>query len=490
MKAKKRVSETIMERTTADLVSALERSITSWPLPDPPRQDPDFPALPPGNPEQFIKQGLGLFQVDRGAFDRNLISSVELIVPYRMGLSEDPFEEHEKWLMRKIDNVSERILFATCTGWLSQALDSSAPDSDKWWLSMSLLDGLSVSPRGQPIHQGYHLLESIALAERPGTWHTQPDDGPHNMAWDPHAIVPRSALTAHHEGTKAAIWMLERLEEGDTNRRLLLVEWLLLLLERKELFEPLELKKIMLRRASDPSDEVASRLVVALPRLIESDKEAGIEVLKILNNRDEISVQRALSDVLTRLFRRIEWDAVPLLEKMLKSDDENILAAASSTVGDLRFLDNTKYADEVSRLVDHPTPIVRRNLVSTIRNYITTFPEDERNVMTRLWLDGDEVVCSRVRELLLRMEEVDPDRFGKQIEKISAEDNNSLESLWKVMKIRNPSKTESWLKWLGGDGPPPATTPQKPVIEGPQTNIEVEMPQLSDALDTLDGTNE
>ena len=373
---------------------------------------------------------------------------------------------------------------------MSQALDSSAPDTDKWWLSLSLLDGLAVSPHGQPIHQGYHLLESIALAERPGTWHTQPDDGPHNMAWDPHAIVPRSALNAHHEGTNAAIWMLERLEEGDTNRRLLLIEWLLLLLERKELFEPLELKKIMLRRASDPSDEVASRLVIALPRLIESDKEAGLAVLEILNNRDEISVQRALSDVLTRLFRRIEWDAVPLLEKMLRSDDENILAAASSTVGDLRFLDNTRYADVVSKLVDHPTPIVRRNLVSTVRNYITTFPEDERNVMTRLWLDGDEVVCSRVRELLLRMEEVDPDRFGKQIEKISAEDNNSLESLWEVMKIRNPSKTDSWLKWLGGDGPPPATTPQKPVIEGPQTNIEVEMPQLSDALDTLDGSNE
>ena len=75
MKAKKRVVEAILERTTSDLVSALERSVTSWPLPHPPRQDPDFPALPPGSPEQFVKQGMGLFQADRGAFERNLISA-------------------------------------------------------------------------------------------------------------------------------------------------------------------------------------------------------------------------------------------------------------------------------------------------------------------------------------------------------------------------------------------------------------------------------
>ena len=41
-----------------------------------PPLDPDFPALPPGSPAQFVKQGMGLFQADRGAFERNLISTV------------------------------------------------------------------------------------------------------------------------------------------------------------------------------------------------------------------------------------------------------------------------------------------------------------------------------------------------------------------------------------------------------------------------------
>ena len=283
MKAKKRVVEAVLQRTTASLVTALESSISSWPLPIPPRQDADFPTLSPSRPEQLVKQALGLFQSDRGGFERHLISTVELVVPYRMGLSENVFEEHEKWLMRRLDDVSERILFATCTTWLAEALDPSTPDTDKWWLSISLLCGLANKPDGQPVHQGYHLLESIALAERPGTWHTQPQDGPHNVGWNPHAIVPRSALTAHHEGAQAARWMLEKLEQGDASRRLLLIEWIMLLLERRELVEPLALPEIILRRAADPDDSVAARLVATLPRLLESDKESGLAAIKILS---------------------------------------------------------------------------------------------------------------------------------------------------------------------------------------------------------------
>ena len=489
MKAKKRVVEAVLQRTTAALVTAMESSISYWPLPLPPRQDADFPTLVPSRPEQLVKQALGLFQADRGGFENHLISTVELVVPYRMGLSENVFEEHEKWLMRRLDDVSERILFATCTTWLAEALDPSTPDTDKWWLSISLLCGLANKPDGQPVHQGYHLLESIALAERPGTWHTQPQDGPHNVGWNPHAIVPRSALTAHHEGAQAARWMLEKLEQGDASRRLLLIEWIMLLLERRELVEPLALPEIILRRAADPDDSVAARLVATLPRLLESDKESGLAAIKILSAREDVSVQRALADVLTRLFRRIEWDAVPLLEKMLASDDENILAAASSTVGDLRFLDDARYADEVSNLADHPVPIVRRNLVSTLRYYITNFPEDERRVILRLWLDGDEVVAARLRELFIRMEEVDPDSFGQQISRIDAEDKSALEYLWKILEIRNAGRPQAWMKWLSGEGEVPATTPPKPVERGPQTNIEVDLPQLSDALDTLDGGN-
>ena len=39
----------------------------------------------------LFEQGLGILNVDRGMFDRHLNSVVDLIVPHRMNLSDDPF---------------------------------------------------------------------------------------------------------------------------------------------------------------------------------------------------------------------------------------------------------------------------------------------------------------------------------------------------------------------------------------------------------------
>ena len=58
------------------------------------------------------------------------------------------------------------------------------------------------------------------------------------------------------------------------------------------------------------------------------------------------------------------------------------------------------------------------------------------------------------------------------------------------MNVRNSNRSESWIKWLDGKGKPPATTPKTVVVEGPQTNIEVELPELDDALNTLDESYE
>ena len=120
-------------------------------------------------------------------FDYKLNSVVDLIVPHRMNLTDDPFEVHQKWLEKRVGTVSERMVFLIATEWLAQSLDPVAPNTDRWWVSLCLIDGMSTVPRGQSVHQGYHLLESIALAERPGTWHTQPEAGPQNIDWNPHA---------------------------------------------------------------------------------------------------------------------------------------------------------------------------------------------------------------------------------------------------------------------------------------------------------------
>jgi hypothetical protein len=240
----------------------------------------------------------------------------------------------------------------------------------------------------------------------------------------------------------------------------------------------------LLRRASDSNEEVAVKTSLCLARLLEVDKEAGIALAQRLHNRDEVLVKRAMADVLTRLFRRIGSDAIPFLEDMLQDEDEIVLAIAATTVSDLRFIDTALWADKVAILSKHKLPIVRRNLVVNLRDYISEFPDDERGILTTLWHDGDEVVRTRLRELLLRMEEVDPQNFAARITHFRA-NNVDLQELWAPLKHRRENRYIQWIAWLEGNGEMPssplAPSPPKGTLQEPG-----ELKELGDALDVLD----
>jgi hypothetical protein len=292
-----------------------------------------------------------------------------------------------------------------------------------------------------------------------------------------------STVVAHERGVEAARWLLERLEGGDLDRRLLLLEWVRLLLERPPLIEPLGLKDILLRRAADPVAEVANRVSLCLAKAIEGDREFGHQLALRLHEREETLVQRAMADVLTRLFRRLTWDALPLLDDMLVSEDEGVLAAASATVGDVKYLDKDQWADRLRQLVDHPLAIVRRNLVPNLREYVEFDPADRRGLFFALWQDGDEVVRIRLRELLLRMEEVAPEHFANQIKALD-DANANLEPLWEPMMLRHPARCEAWKAWLEGEGEQPSHQPRevhRSTMEAPEG-----LPELDDALRSLD----
>ena len=483
-KSRNRLSQITFENVATLLVEALERGTQSWPLPSPPIIDSDFPPVHPLSPQEIIEKGLGLLHADKGMFESKLNSVVDLIVPHRMNLTDDPFEVHQKWLEKRVDTVSERMVFLIATEWLAQSLDPIAPNTDRWWVSLCLIDGMSTVPRGQSVHQGYHLLESIALAERPGTWHTQPESGPQNIDWNPHAKVPRiTSVVAHEEGIKAALWLLERLENSGEERRNLLIEWVRLLLERPGLIESLNLPEILMRRALDKSPNVAVKITLCLAKLTDYNRDLGLKLSQRLIERDEVEIRRAMADVLTRLFRRLSVDALPFFEKMLLDDDEVVLAAVSSTVGDLKFFDTELWAQKMLELSQHNLPLVRRNLVQGLRDYIEMFPEDEKNILPILWSDGDEVVRTRMRELLIRMEEVSSDHFAGRITDLKNKDC-SLEELWDNLKLRRPERAEIWIKWLSEGGEIPENAEVK--IHKSSMQAPDELPNIDEALETLD----
>jgi len=263
------------------------------------------------------------------------------------------------------------------------------------------------------------------------------------------------------------------------------MEWVKLLLERPALIEPLGLVDILRRRSQDEHEEVASKVILCLARLLEYDQEQGLGVAKILHQRKELLLRRGMADVLTRIFRRTGWEAVPFLDEMLLDDDESVLAAASATVGDLKFLDEDVWADRLVSLLHHEVPIVRRNIVLSLRDYVETYPDDERQIIPALWNDGDEVVQIRLRELLMRMDEIHPDRFSKHLGLLKPD---RLEALWMTMDARREGRSQRWKDWLSGEGPLPESI--APIQDVHQSTGEApdELPELSDALDMLDDT--
>ncbi|MEC8541183.1 MAG: hypothetical protein VXY53_05025, partial [Candidatus Thermoplasmatota archaeon] len=121
-KSRSEISQVVFEKVATLMVEALERGTESWPLPQPPIRDDDFPVIQPISAQEVIEKGLGLLNVDRGMFEFKLNNVVDLVVPHRMNLTDDPYRVHRKWLHKRSDMVAERLIFSINNEWLAGAL--------------------------------------------------------------------------------------------------------------------------------------------------------------------------------------------------------------------------------------------------------------------------------------------------------------------------------------------------------------------------------
>jgi hypothetical protein len=149
---------------------------------------------------------------------------------------------------------------------------------------------------------------------------------------------------------------------------------------------------------------------------------------------------------------------------------------------DLRFLDQDVWVATMMDALDHPAPVVRRNVVIGLRDYISARPEDEVGLLPKAWSDGDEVVRTRLRELLLRMDEVNPEHLASVWKRVS----EGRELLLKAIEARRPERGEEWRAWLEADGPLPEALVAEPAAPTPSDKESAELPDLDEALDVLD----
>ena len=439
------LSQRLFEHTQGALESIITRGCQDWPLPEPPLTDPDFPVHPPEEPEKLKEIAHALFQANRAAFDRDLESIGESLIPHRLSLSADPAREGRKWLDKRRDEVAERALFIRVETLLAQALDPSAPDVDRWWVAIALLNGMSAKDSPISQQQGYHLMESIALAKPPGYWHGGATPGPHLIDWqegrEPSASV---RLEADLGGTFAAGWLLDRMEEADPPRPVL-VEWLDIALSRQTLVNPLSILSRLNRMAGDGSIELSSRIATLLPRAWDLDEDGAALLEQTLLSR-ESQVRCALAGSLDEIIHRRGVDALPLMDDLLSDESTDVIRIATSSLRLTSTLDSEGFATRCARIVHLGNSGVSRQFAqTTLRDYLVLHPNDSKGLTVQLWIEGDEVVRSRLRELLLHMLDEHSESLSSILSRITSMDgDNSLEDFWRVLEVRSSELASAW----------------------------------------------
>jgi hypothetical protein len=439
------LSQRLFEHTQQALDVAMKRGCEDWPLPEPPLSDPDFPVRPPQDPAKLIEIAHALLNANRAAFDRDLESIGESLVPHRLSLTADPAREARKWLERRGDEVAERALFIRTETLLAQALDENAPDVDRWWVAIALLNGLSSKDSPISRQQGYHLMESVALARKPGYWHGGATPGPHLVDWQEGGeVTPTDPIQADSGGSFAAGWLLDRMEEADPPRPVL-VEWLDIALARRTLVTPLSILARLNRMAGDGDTILSGRIAALMPRGWDFDFDGSQKLEQTLLSR-EPQVRCALADALDEIIHRRGAAALPLLDTLLSDESADVVRVATGSLRLTVSLDPDGFANRCARIVHQPDSSIHRRFTQTaLRDYMVQHPEDRKGLTVQLWIGGDEVVRTRLRELLLHMVDDHAESLSSILNRIvSMDGENSLEDLWRVLEVRSPEVATAW----------------------------------------------
>jgi len=431
----------------------LEWSLTNWPLPPPPLLDQELPLISPHSASQVLEQAEGLFTIDKARFNNLLGNCREGMIPHRLSLTADPQREGEKWLLKRIDDVARNIMFGICEGWLALALDRDAPDTTRWYIGIALLNGICRKIDGLSENQGYHILESIALSNPPGHWPTRPEPGPQQVDWSQEKYPTNLELNEGSGGIDAAHWLLDVMEEGGEERRIILVKWMRIMLERPVLIERMALAKRFEQIVRSQPEVVAAELVTCVPRLLEVSRHSGLLVLTALQTRQEPCVKMAISDILPSLLRVSPEEGISLVDFLAKSDDIGARSASVSALKELANINSDAFLQRIKKPAQDSEKTVKRLFVQTcLRDYLELDPSDSQKIFVPLWIENDEVAGIRMRELLLRMQDVNTQSFTIIANKITSEAPDSLKKFWDVLAIRNEERAKAWKHYLSGNG--------------------------------------
>jgi len=269
----------LWERSHDVLSSCVKTGVGFAPLPSPPHLFEEMPAIEPEG-DLICQQAIGVNAIDKAGFNRIIDNFLSSNTPDHVKRSIDQERALEQHIFDSIELLIDHFLVARITEWFRSGLDSEVPDVNRWWWAISLFIGVCIERPKAVIDDGFHLIESIALASPPGYWQTQASKGPHLLDWRGESDDVED-VQAHIDGGIAAAWILDNTE----NVEILPFYWWPEIINRSHLYVPLRMKE----RLDSASNNVTMKntLMECIPHLIIQDLEYSKKLIEILLSKCE-----------------------------------------------------------------------------------------------------------------------------------------------------------------------------------------------------------
>ena len=407
-------------------------------LPHPPLELPDFPAIQPETSEKLADQAVGIFLNDKAGFNHRLSSIVDDKIPDYVRRNIDPEKLREKWISENSEKISEALIFKMSSDWLSSALDESSPDTDRWYLGVSLLIGLSLNGSYVAKEEGFHLLISISMAQPPRL-QTPRTSGPHHLAWNP-SDETQADEVPHPSGVLAASIILDTLSGNHVSNSQILPYWLESLTVSRKLSMHLNVPNRLMTLLNQRDYTNSKTVVKSAIQLISEYPQESHDILTLASKHHDPETRRELASLLQRISSDDTQLALGLMEGLLKDEDSDTRVLATTFLSSLVRYDIPTFSVKASEVLKKGDERMTQRIVdSAMREYLSINPMDEDSLLLHAWISSGESSKSRLVGLVMQQLEVTEEGFKLSCRRIYESSNDEYYDLKKRILRRDSS---------------------------------------------------
>ena len=418
------------------LRESISLSFEYLPLPNPPLEIPDFPAQSPNDLTTLTQQALGISSIDTAGFLYRLDIIIENHEPSFIKRHIDPDTEREKWLSKNIAEISERILILQIKDWLYSALDEDSPDTDRWYLSVSSLIGLSLKGSHIIESEGFNLFDSIVFARKPGI-SSRKSSGRHQITWNGESEISNEDIS-HPSGVLAANSILDILQLHQTNHNTVLPYWLERLSISKHISFVLNIPSRVQNLIIDCNQNNCENLLMATIHSLSNNPDVSKETLYQACNSEKEYLRRNLASNLSRIDSEDRDFCVSLLEKLITDEDSDTRVLSTTYLGNLARLERSvfiRFTKEISKKQD--SRMIQRLIESGLRHYLSLDSNDSDDLVPMLWTRCNSESRSQLSGMLVEIGKKNQSSFIKISSKIFELDRDSYIDLVNRISLRN-----------------------------------------------------